>query len=148
MTSNQIAYMKNREEQRHNFQMEAETYRSNVAKENENRRANDLNYNASIYASQASMYNAKLNYDSNIYSAQMHAAASNYASELNYRVNEYKINKEDFNRDADRAETARHNREMEEVAWKEAGSKSTSSWSNVINTVTGVVKLAHLFAVT
>lgn len=147
MTSNQIAYVKQREEQRHNYQMEAETLRSNLAKEAENRRANDLNYNASIYSSQASMYNAKLNYDANIYSAQMHAAASNYASDLNYRANEYKTNIEDFNRDQDRAETTRHNRAMEQAETSKAGSSRVGSISNVLNAAGGLAKLALSFMV-
>lgn len=145
MTSNQIAYMKNREEQRHNYQMETETLRSNLAKEAENRRANDLNYNASIYSSQASMYNAKLNYDANIYSAQMHAAASNYSAQLNYRANEYKTNIEDFNRDQDRAETTRHNKAMEAVETSRAGSNRVGSVSNVLNAAGGLAKLALAF---
>lgn len=145
MTSNQIAYMKSREEQRHNYQMENETLRSDLAREAENRRANDLNYNASIYSSQASMYNARLNYDANIYASQMHAAASNYASQLNYRANEYKTNIEDFNRDQDRAETIRHNKAMESVQGSQAGSSRVGSISNVLNAAGGLAKLALAF---
>lgn len=147
MTSNQIAYMKQREEQRHNYQMETETLRSDLAREAENRRANDLNYSASIYSSQASMYNAKLNYDANIYASQMHAAASNYASDLNYRASEYKTNIEDFNRDQDRAETTRHNRAMEATQTSQAGSQRVGSISNVLNAAGGLAKLALAFMV-
>jgi len=145
MTSNQIAYMKQREEARHNYQMEAETYRADLAKEAENRRANDLNYNASIYSSQASMYNAKLNYDANIYASQMHAAASQYTADLNYRASEYKTNIEDFNRDQDRAETARHNRAMERTQGSQAGSQRVGAISNVLNAAGGLAKLALAF---
>lgn len=145
MTSNQIAYVKHQEEQRHNYAMEQENFRANTAKEAENRRANDLNYNASIYASQASMYNAKLNYDANVYSSQMHAAASNYAAQLNYQANEYKTNIDDFNRDADRAETIRHNRAAESAQQYQAGSGRISSIANVLNTIGSGIKLATAF---
>lgn len=145
MTSNQIAYVKQREEQRHNYAMEGETLRSNLAKEAENRRANDLNYNASIYASQASMYNAKLNYDANIYASQMSAAASHYSTDLNYSANTYRTNLEDFQKNQALAETTRHNRAMEQTERTKAGSSKASGLANILNAGISAAKVAFAF---
>lgn len=148
MTSNQIAYMKSREEQRHNYQMEVETQRADLARERENSRANDLNYAASIYGSQASMYNAQLAHSANVYAAQMNAATQRYIQDQKTFMAQQELNNLMFNQDTVNAENHRHNKIMEDIEANKTGYNKASAISNVLNAVGGIVKIAHLFAVT
>lgn len=122
MTANQIAYVRQQEEQRHNYAMEGETQRSNLAREAENARANTLNYEASIYASQASMYNAQLNADTQRYAAQLNAAVQQQRTaserEVAFRAQNIQSTKNtwDYMLESGRqAETHRHNLEQERL---------------------------------
>lgn len=147
MTSNQIAYTKAREDQRHNVAMEGETYRADVAREMENRRANDLNYSASIYGSQASMYNAKLAHDANVYAAQMNAATQRYIRDQQTFMQNQELNNLMFNQDTVNAETHRHNVAMEASQSSSAAASRKSAGANVLNSIVNVAKVALPFLV-
>lgn len=147
MTSNQIAYVKQREEQRHNYAMEAETNRSNVAKEMENRRANDLNYSASIYGAQASMYNAQLAHNASVYATQTNAATQRYITETQQFMKNQELNNLMFNQDTVNAETHRHNLALERTESSKAGSSRISTVGKFLNDVAGVAKAAVAFLV-
>lgn len=145
MTSNQIAYVKQREEARHNYAMEVETQRADLAREAENRRANDLNYAASTYASQASMYNAQLNYNASTYATQMNAATQRYIRDQQTFMQNQELNNLMFNQDVVNAETHRHNVASERAEMSKAGSQRISSFGNVLNSIGSGVKTALAF---
>jgi len=147
MTSNQIAYVKQREEQRHNYAMEAENYRSNTAREMENRRANDLNYSASVYSAQASMYNAQLAHNASVYASQVNAATQRYIRDQQTFMQNQELNNLMFNQDTVNAENHRHNLAMERSEMSKAGSNRISSVGNFLNNVAGVAKAAIAFLV-
>lgn len=122
MTANQIAYVKSQEEKRHNYAAEAEAFRSNVAREQENSRANTLNYqlgmtraandyNASIYASQASMYNAQLNAQVQRERTEMERFAKQMERQETSWLNTQNISL----RSSELAEERRHNQAMEDT---------------------------------
>lgn len=147
MTSNQIAYVKQREEQRHNYAMEAETYRSDTAREMENRRANDLNYAASIYGAQASMYNAQLAHNASVYASQMNAATQRYIRDQQTFMQNQELNNLMFNQDVVNAETHRHNVAAERAEMSKAGSNRIGAVGNFLNNVSNVAKAAIAFLV-
>lgn len=147
MTANQIAYQKLLEDQRHNYVYEVETERSNRAREAENSRANTLNYNASIYASQASMYNAQLNAATNRYVAETNAQVNRERMQQEHSqwqreivLNEWKAEQEMGLKQAAQGETTRHNIETEYTAKSEATSKRIGAVANVIETAGGLVR--------
>lgn len=147
MTSNQIAYAKQREEQRHNYAMEAEAYRSDVAREVENRRANDLNYSASIYGAQASMYNAQLAHNASVYASQMNAQTQRYIRDQQTFMQNQELNNLMFNQDTVNAETHRHNLAMERTEMSKSSSNRISAVGNFLNNVSNVAKAAVAFLV-
>lgn len=120
MTANQIAYNRYLEEQRSHLVGEAETYRHNVATEGEayrhntadeyiRDRGNTLNYQASIYASDVSRYNAEIS-----------AAASRYSTDVNA-----------WNVEQNRLENIRHNQAQEKIAHQEAQIKGAQAAETV-----------------
>lgn len=145
MTSNQIEYVKHREQQRHNLAMETETQRSDLAKEREQARANDLNYSASIYSSQASMYNAKLNYDANLYASQLNYASHMYATQEQTRLQGQRNMDMLMLESSAQKETYRHNKAMEEVSRQDSESKAVSSFGSVLNALGKVAQTAGIF---
>lgn len=76
MTQNQLTYLRDQENLRHNLVMEAETYRSN--------RVHEALQDKSIRAGLAS---AKISAAASRYGASVSAAASRYGADLNYEIN-------------------------------------------------------------
>lgn len=146
MTSNQIEYVKHQEQMRHNTAMEVETQRSDLAKEREQARANDLNYSASIYSSQASMYNAKLNYDANLYASQLNYSSHVYATQEQSRIQGQKNLDTLMLENAAQRETSRHNREMETAARNENRIKAVGTVLNAIADIGKITGIARYFA--
>lgn len=147
MTSNQIAYMKQKEDVRHNYQMEVETQRSDLAREAENRRANDLNYSAATYAAQASMYNAQLAHNASVYATQMNAATQRYIRDQQTFMQNQELSNLMFNQDTVNAETHRHNVEMERNATRETNTKAVSTVGKFLGDVVSFGKAAAAFLV-
>lgn len=147
MTSNQIAYTKAKEEQRHNYAMEVETQRADLAREMENRRANDLNYAASTYASQASMYNAQLAHNASVYATQTNAATQKYIRDQQTFMQNQELNNLMFNQDVINAETHRHNVVTEQAETSKAGSTRLQSVGKFLNDVVSFGKAAVAFLV-
>lgn len=82
MTSNQIAYMKTREEQRANRAREAETIR-----------ANDLNWQLGIRSQETQKAIAQLNAATTLSKANIESATSRYNAELNAATSRYVANR-------------------------------------------------------
>lgn len=144
MTANQIAYVKSQEERRHNYAVEAETYRADVAREQENSRANTLNYNlgmtraandynASIYASQASMYNAQLNAQVQRERTEMERFAKQMERQETAWLNSQNV----MLRSGEIAETRRHNQAMEST---NAYNADTNKMKAIGEAILGAVK--------
>lgn len=155
MTANQINYLKQVEEHRtnvvqeqertrSNMAMEAETRRANKAKEAENARANTLNYQASVYSTQASMRNADVNADTQrvvagihanatITSAAISADASKYASDINRGNTLLNIQKDTLIAADKLGEERRHNQAVEgETSRHQTRQDRSTTWKNVI----------------
>lgn len=155
MTANQINYLKHVEEHRTNVEqekernrsnmaMEAETRRANQAREAENSRANTLNYQASIYSTQANMRNADVNAETQrvvagihanatITSAAISADANRYATDVN-RSNVLSNIQKDTLIAADKlGEERRHNQVVEEeTARHQKRQDRSTTWKNVV----------------
>lgn len=155
MTANQINYLKHVEEHRTNVEqenerrrsnmaMESETRRANQAREAENARANTLNYQASIYSTDAGMRNADVNAetqrvvagihaDATITSAAISADASKYATNMN-RSNVLSNIRKDTLIAADKlGEERRHNKAVEaETVRHQTRQDRSTTWKNVL----------------
>jgi hypothetical protein len=155
MTANQINYLKQIEEHRSNIAQETETHRANVAREAENARANTLNYQASIYSTEAGMRNADVNAETQRVVAGIHAAASiqgaaisadasRYATDTNRIINMSRITSDQTIAASNLGETRRHNVAVEtETERHQTRQDRSNTWKNVISGVGTVLNAGH-----
>lgn len=136
MTANQIAYVKSREEQRANMAREVENHRTNVAQENERKRADDLSYEASLYASRVNELN-------NIRST----AAQQYAAQLNYNASLANVAESQRHNRATEEEQNRHNVIGELQTDYENRNKANVGKSNILSNVAGAIVSVGKFLV-
>lgn len=97
MTTNQIAYFKAKEDQRHNVAMERETGRHNIASEYLDKYRTESTYASSIYGTDkaytSAIYGADSRYAASIYSADRSYASNIYAADSAYNRAVYQADK-------------------------------------------------------